>query len=106
MDSIASGVDLEYTELVLTTEHPLQHLDIPEMNFYARWASLFDRLCLLIRIGQTGLEKMGISFEMPVGHLNKTGLEIPFYARWALLFDRLCLALPGFAWLCLALSAN
>ena len=40
MDSIASGVDLEYmdleyTELVLTTEHPLQHLDIPEMNFYA-----------------------------------------------------------------------
>ena len=50
MDSIASGVDLEYmdleyTELVLTTEHPLQHLDIPEMNFYARWALLFDRLC-------------------------------------------------------------
>ena len=38
--------ELEYTELVLTTEHPLQHLDIPEMNFYARWASLFDRLCL------------------------------------------------------------
>ena len=34
-------MDLEYTELVLTTEHPLQHLDIPEMNFYARWASLF-----------------------------------------------------------------
>ena len=39
MDPIASGVDLEYmdleyTELVLTTEHPLQHLDIPEMNFY------------------------------------------------------------------------
>ena len=40
VDPIASGVDLEYTELVLTTEHPLQHLDIPEMNFYARWASL------------------------------------------------------------------
>ena len=46
VDPIASGVyevdasmrvdleymDLEYTELVLTTEHPLQHLDIPEMN--------------------------------------------------------------------------
>ena len=42
-------------------------------------------------LNKTGLEKMGISFEMPVGHLNKTGLEIPFYARWALLFDRLCL---------------
>ena len=65
-------MSVEYTELVLTAEHPLQHLDIPEMNFYARWALLFDRLCLLIRIGQTGL-------------------EIPFYTRWALLFDRLCL---------------
>ena len=46
VDSIASGVyrvgasmrvdleytDLEYTEMVLTAEHPLQHLDIPEMN--------------------------------------------------------------------------
>ena len=62
MGSIASGVyrvgasmrvdleytDLEYTELVLTAEHPLQHLNIPEMNFYARWASLFDRLCLAL----------------------------------------------------------
>ena len=56
MGPIASGVygvgasmrvDLEYMDLeyiantvVLTAEHPLQHLDIPEMNFYARWASL------------------------------------------------------------------
>ena len=39
---IASGVygvdasmRVEYTEMVLTTEHPLQHLDIPEITFYA-----------------------------------------------------------------------
>ena len=43
---VGASMSVEYTELVLTTEHPLQHLDIPEMNFYARWASLFDRLCL------------------------------------------------------------
>ena len=48
MGPIASGVygvgasmRVEYTELVLTAEHPLQHLDIPE---------IFER-------GQTGLEK-------------------------------------------------
>ena len=73
----------------------------PPNSFLCHSDITFDRLCLasqhtwniwIIGIGQTGLEKMGISFEMPVGHLNKTGLEIPFYARWASLFDRLCLA--------------
>ena len=69
--------------------HFLTGLEIP---FYARWASLFDRLCLLIRIGQTGL-------------------EIPFYARWASLLKRpnwpkkkaIRLKIPFHARLCLAL---
>ena len=43
---------------------------------------------------------LGITFEMPVGHLNKTGLEIPLYGMLPSLFDRLCLKqaiclLPG-----------
>ena len=63
--------------LSMPVGHYFLLMGIGQVPFYARWASFFDRLCLLIRIGQTGLEKNGHHFlkgfaccrdEMPAGH--------------------------------------